>query len=91
MAAAAGTLNLAAAVSDKKVAAPVSARGITKDEPPKTSADEDIVFLKSVVEATNVAAVTRAVQSLKWYVDNSALCVVALQALAGLALDNGMC
>lgn len=94
------TLNLAAAVDAKsaaaaaaapaKVSAPVSARGVgsTRDEPPKTSAEDDIAFCKSVIEATNTAAVTRAVASLKYYVEHSAVVVVALQALAGLALDN---
>jgi len=68
--------------------APRQSRSSQKDDPPKTTADQDLVFLKIVVDVCATETVTRACQSLKWYVDNVPLILQAMQALAALARDN---
>jgi len=67
---------------------PQSARKSAKDDTPKSTAAEDIAFLKGVVEACSDASVTRACQTLKWHVADAGAVVAAFQALSALAKDN---
>lgn len=80
----------AATAPAAKLENPKSARGPHKEEPPKTSAEEDAAFLKTVVEACHTSTVNRACQALKWHVDSGALVTEACRALAALAQDNGI-
>jgi hypothetical protein len=76
---------MAAATAEKS--APTKAAH-KKDEPPKTTPEQDLALFKTVLEVTATETVTRVCQSLKWNVDNKDLAVAACQALAALARDN---